>query len=478
VSSVPHADGLPPGRRRIAYLAMALATTMATLDVNIANTALPTIARDLHVSASASIWVVNAYQLASVGALFTFAALGQLRGPARIYRIGVLVFIAGSLACALSPSLGILLASRVLQGLGASAVMSIGPALLREIFPRAQLGRALGLNAMVVASSTAAGPAFGGFILALAPWPWIYAINVPFGLANVALNRALPHDDRNEGRLDLPSVLTSAGGFTLLIWGVGAIARAEPAWSIAVRIALGLGAFAWFGARQRTLARPMLAVDLFRIPTFTLAGATSFTAFTAQGLAYVSLPYFFQRALGTTPLDSALLMTSWPVALAVAGPLAGRLSDRFSPALLSTCGLAIFAGGLALYATLPEHPAVAHIVLNGAICGLGFGIFKSPNDRELMMSAPREKSSSASGVLAAVRVSGQTAGAALVAIVFAAFGGAVVSTQTSGVIAHAAPVALWLGTLFAVVATLASGSRIAASHAGRRALVAPGEPQR
>ena len=203
-------DGLPQPRRRLAVLAIALASMMGTLDVNIANTALPTIARDLGVTPATSIWIVNAYQIASVATLFTFAALGQLYGPARIYRLGVLVFIAASLVCTFSHTFGLLILGRVLQGFGASAVFAITPALYREVFPRAQLGRALGINATIVATSTAAGPALGGFILAVASWPWIYAINIPFGIANVALNRALPHDDRNDGRLDVPSALSSA----------------------------------------------------------------------------------------------------------------------------------------------------------------------------------------------------------------------------------------------------------------------------
>ncbi|MBV9409856.1 MAG: MFS transporter, partial [Candidatus Eremiobacteraeota bacterium] len=167
---------------------------MAVLDGSIANTALPTIARELGASPTASIWVVNAFQLAVTASLLAFAALGQLRGPARVYRVGVIAFVVGSLACALAHSLPLLIAARAFQGLGAAAIMAISPAILREIFPRAQLGHALGLNALVVATASAAGPTLGGLILAVLPWPWLFAINVPFGLANIALNRALPPD--------------------------------------------------------------------------------------------------------------------------------------------------------------------------------------------------------------------------------------------------------------------------------------------
>jgi DHA2 family multidrug resistance protein-like MFS transporter len=449
---------------------MALATTMAVLDGTIANTALPAIARDVGASPAASIWVVNGFQLAVAASLLAFAALGRLRGPSRVYRAGVLVFIAGSLACAVARSLPLLVAARVLQGLGASAIMAISPAILREVFPRAQLGRALGLHALVVATSSAAGPALGGFILAVLPWPWLFAINVPFGLLNVALNRALPKEARSRGWLDMPSVVTSALGFALTIWGLDGFARHEPGWTIAARLVAGIAASVVFVRRQFALPRPMIDLDLFTIAAFASAGATSFATFTAQGLAFIALPFFFQETLGQTPLQSGLLLTSWPLAVAVVAPLAGRLSERVPVGILATAGLAVFTTGLALYATLPADPTTADIVLRGIVCGLGFGFFQSPNNRELIGSAPREKSTSASGLLAAMRVSGQTLGAALVAIVFGAVGASMAAGATAGdVVAHAAPAVLWLACGCAAAATLASGVRLRALTAGGRA---------
>ena len=439
-----------------------MAIAMSVLDGQIANTALPTIARDLGSSPVESIWVVNAFQLAVTATILSFAALGQLRGPGRVYRAGVIAFVAGSLACALARSLPLLIAARVFQGIGASAIVSISPAILRDIFPRAQLGRALGLNALVVAISAAAGPTIGGFILAVLPWPWLFAINVPFGLANIALNRALPPDhDRKPGWLDLASVVTSALGFSLLIWGLDGFARHEPGWSIALRLVAGTASMTIFVRRQFTLPRPMIALDLFRIAPFSMAAATSFSSFTAQGIAFIALPFFFQEALGRTPLESGLLLTSWPLAVAVVAPIAGRLSDRFSVGILATAGLAVFTAGLALYAMLPPHPSTAEIVLHGIICGLGYGFFQSPNNRELIGSAPRSKSASAAGLLATFRLGGQTLGASLVAIVFGSFGASLAAgAQTHGLVAQAAPTVLWLACGFAGIATIASGLRL------------------
>ncbi|MEA2718406.1 MAG: transporter, family, multidrug resistance protein [Candidatus Eremiobacteraeota bacterium] len=434
---------------------------MSVLDGSIANTALPTIARDLGAAPAESIWIINGFQLAVTASLLAFAALGQLRGPSRVYRAGVIVFVAGSLASALAHSLPLLIAARVFQGLGASAIMAISPALLRDIFPRAQLGRALGLNSFVVATSSAAGPALGGLMLAVLPWPWLFAINVPFGVVNILMNRALPRNERNRGWLDIPSVITSALGFALTVWGLDGFARADPWWTIVLRLGIGITSGIWFVRRQFTLPQPMIALDLFRIPAFSFAGATSFATFTAQGLAFVALPFVFQLALARTPLQSGLLLTSWPLATAIVAPVAGYLADRVAAGILATIGLGVFALGLGLYATMPADPTGADIVLRGIVCGLGFGFFQSPNNRELIGSAPREKSASAAGILAAIRVGGQTAGTAVVAIVFGVFG----ASATGGAaphdaVAHAAPAVLWLACASAGVATIASGLRL------------------
>ena len=376
--------------------------------------------------------------------------------------MSTIVFVAGSLFCALARTLPLLIAARAFQGIGAAAIVSISPAILRDVFPRKQLGRALGLNALVVATSAAAGPTIGGFILAVLPWPWLFAINVPFGLANIALNRALPPDpERRPGRLDTMSVVTSALGFAFTIWGLDGFARHDPAWSIALRLIVGIGAAAVFVRRQFALPRPMIALDLFRIPPFAMAAATSFSSFIAQGIAFVALPFLFQEALGRTPLESGLLLTSWPLSVAVIAPIAGRLSDRFPVGILATTGLAVFTIGVALYALLPAHPTASEIVLRGIVCGLGYGFFQSPNNRELIGSAPRAKSSSAAGLLATFRLSGQTLGASLVAIVFSAFGASLASQLPSSVVVtRGAPAVLWVACGCAGIATLASALRL------------------
>lgn len=454
-------DGLPLAQRRRAYLAIAVVTSMAVLDGTIANTALPTIARELRVTAAASIWVINGFQVAVTMTLFGAASFGQSRGLSRAFRYGVVTFTAGSLFCALAPTLPLLVAARMVQGIGAAGVMALSPALLRHVFPRAELGRAIGVNGLVVATSIAAGPAIGGAILAVAPWPWLFLINVPLGIAISLLARgALPPDHGHGGPLDLPSFVTSAVGFGGIVYGIDGFARGEhPAFAL-VELVVGVAAFAWFLRRQHGLAQPMFAVDMFARPLFALASSTSFLYFCAWGLAFVSLPFLFQNQFGVTPLASGLLMTPWPVVMAILAPFVGRLSDHYPAAILSTIGLAVFAAGLVLYALLPPHPGVLEIAVRGTICGLGCGIFQAPNSRELMGSAPREHSGSASAILAAMRVSGQTAGAALVAVIFAAY------HAGAGAVGAAVPAALWTAAGFAAIAAGSSVLRLRFPRAG------------
>jgi DHA2 family multidrug resistance protein-like MFS transporter len=448
---------------------------MAVLDGSIANTALPTIARELHTTAAQSIWVVNGFQLAVTMTILIYASVGDSRGVSFVYRLGIVVFTVGSLACALSRNLPLLVASRVLQGVGAAALMAVGPALYRQIFPPQELGKALGISAVIVATSAAAGPTIGGTLLAIAPWPWLFAVNVPLGLFDALYSVRMLPDEKGTGKpLDVPSMLVSALGFGSLIYGIDGFARHEFWPFIVLELSLGVTCALIFVRRQQRLATPMLAVDLFAKPVFALASVTSTLTYTAQGLAFVSLPFLFQAALGRTPLQSGLLLTAWPLSVALAAPVAGRLSDRFPAGILSTIGLSVMMIGLGLFAALPDHPRSVEIVAFGVICGAGFGFFQAPNNRELIGSAPRSKIGSAAGVLASVRLTGQTVGAALVAIVFGTTGAAIAAgtEHLEIVVRSATPITLWIACGCAALGTVASGLRLVATRRPEAAEVA------
>jgi DHA2 family multidrug resistance protein-like MFS transporter len=446
-------DGLPPVQRLWAMAAIGVSIALAVMDSSVANVALPAISRDLGAEPSDVILVINAYQIATIVSLLPFASLGEKLGHERVYIAGLAVFTAASVGCALAGSLPALIAARFIQGFGAAGLMSVNTALIRYIWPQALLGRGIGMNALIVAAASVAGPPVGALVLAVAHWPWIFAINLPLGLLALALARFLPRTHRSGRRFDAASALLSATTFGLLTLGLEQFTRGA-AWWVVVLFAVG---FLGFGAalvrRQAGRPSPLLPVDLLRIPVFALSIATSICSFTAQMLAFVAMPFLFQHALGRSAVESGLLITPWPLVLIVVAPLSGRLADRINPGLLGGIGLALLAGGMALLATLPAVPTAFDIVWRVALCGAGFGLFQSPNNRVLLSSAPRERSGGASGMLATARLLGQTTGAALAGLALSPL----VGSQDG------ASLAMAIGAGVAALAALVSLSRLAAT---------------
>ncbi len=414
-----YTDGVPTPQRYWAILTIGIAVTMAVMDTAIANIALPAIARDVHASPSDSIWVVNAYQLAVVISLLPLASLGEIYGFRRVYQVGLVVFTLASLACALSSTLTALILARVLQGLAAAGIMSVNSALTRFVYPRAMLGRGMAINALVSAVSSAAGPTIAAAILAVGPWEWLFAINVPLGLVAIAIAwKSLPLTPRAGHRFDLPSAIMNALAFGLLIISIDGLAHHQPLPAVILELLTAIIFGYLLVQRQRSRTAPLLPVDLLRIPIFRMSVATSICSFTAQMLAFVSLPFFLQDVLGRDAVQTGLLMTPWPVMTAVIAPVAGRLADRHSAGLLGGIGLAAFAVGLALLAILPAAAGSADVAWRMAVCGLGFGLFQSPNNRAIVAAAPRHRSGGAAGMLGTSRLLGQTLGASFAALLF------------------------------------------------------------
>ncbi len=443
-------DGLPAERRRWAVAAIFTALAMASLDTAIANIALPAIAADLHVSPADVVWVVNVYQIALVATLLPLGALGEIVGHERIYLGGLLLFTLASLGCALAWSLSSLLTFRALQGLGASGIMSVNSALIRFVYPSRILGRGFGHNALVVATAFTLGPTIASGILALGPWPWLFAVDIPFGLVAIAIGlKTLPHPPRAVHAFDFLGALLAASCLGLFILGIGS--AAHKAWpglvSMELIAAILLG---WLLIRRHAdHPAPMLPIDLFRRPVFALSAATAVCAFAVQGLAFVSLPFYFEDILMRTQVETGFFMTPWPLVVAIMAPIGGRLSDRYPAGILGGLGLVLLGLGMVLLATLPMNPSVANIVWRMAICGFGFGFFQTPNIKTLMSSAPPHRSGGASGIVATARLTGQTIGAALAALCFGLAG------------RDGATLALALGAGFAAVGSVMSFLRMA-----------------
>ena len=441
-------DKLTPREFR-GMVAILLSIALATLDTAIANTALPAIAADLNASPAASVWIINAYQLAAVATLLPFAALGGVLGQRKVYLGGLILFVVSSALCTFSWSLPTLTVARVLQGIGASAIMSVNAGLISSIFPRERLGRGLGMNALVVGTSFSIGPTIASLVLSVAHWPWLFAINLPIGLfALVFAWNSLPATKPGSLTFDRLTALLNVITFGALIFALSQAAQLGSMSSVLIALAIFLVGGAMMLRREAGHPAPMFPLDLLKRPMFALSALTAFCSFATQGLAFVSLPFFFETTLGRDPVQTGFLMTPWSVMVAMIAPFAGRMSDRYPPGLLGGMGLAMLCIGMISLATMPADASVLSIGARMIVCGIGFGFFQAPNQKALMTSAPKERASGASGTIATARLIGQATGAALVALSFG------ISNT------HGPVLALSIGAGFAAVGSIASGLRL------------------
>jgi len=264
---------------------------------------------DLHVGPADVIWVVNVYQIALVATLLPLAALGEIVGHRRIYLAGLVLFTVASLACACAGSLPSLLMARVLQGLGASGIMSVNTALVRFVYPGRLQGRGFGHNALVVATAFTLGPTIASGILAIGPWSWLFAINIPFGLVAIVIGlKTLPRTPRATHAFDFPGAMLAAGCLGLLILGIGSAAHHAQAGLVLIELAAAV-LLGWvLIRRQADHPAPVLPIDLFRRPLFALSTATAVCSFAVQGLAFVSLPFYFEDILGRSQVETGFFM--------------------------------------------------------------------------------------------------------------------------------------------------------------------------
>lgn len=434
-----------------ALASLLLGVIVVTLDISLTSTAIPAIASGLNATPAKTIWIINTYYLTVIAALLPLAALGEIFGHRRIFLAGLAVFTLGCLASGLSDTLPALMVGRGLLGLGSAAVSATTPALIKALYPPDKLSRGLGLYAMVVGVAFTAGPTVTSAVLSVASWPWLFFANAPVALVALAFALlGLPPTSKNQRNIrpfDPLAALLCALMFAALLTAISSLGHLNV-----VPMLIGLAATLLFGyslkRREAGRTAPVLAVDLFRIRLFTLSAVTAISSFTVQGLVFVVLPMLFMFNLGYSQVDAGLLITPWPATLAVMTFISAPLCDRVSPGALGCVGMLIVAIGLALLANLPPDLTAFDIGWRLVLCGIGFGLFQSPNMVALMNSAPKERSGSAGGILATSRLLGQSIGAASVAFCLSVF------------VEQGIEAALWLGVAAAVVAALVSGSRM------------------
>ncbi|MDX3806573.1 MAG: MFS transporter [Bosea sp. (in: a-proteobacteria)] len=382
-------DGLPAPRRYGAIAAVLIAIFMSMLDGSLLNVALPSIATDLSISDATVIWLVNGYQLMLLLAVLPIAALGESLGFRRIFVMGAALFFFSSLICITASGWQVLLAGRLLQGLGSAAILSVTPPLLRLIYPSAQLGRGIALNALTVALSVACGPTIAAAVLTVASWPWLFVAGLPLSALALLLSSKLPRSICQESRLDLAGVILNILTFGLFALGIDRLSRA-PSFAVALLLAaIFLGVVFWKTERRKH--RPLIPFDLLEDRNCAFAVATSFFIWCGQIIAFVALPFYLQRHAGLDLLATGMVLTAWPLAIAAFSPIAGWLVERMQTATLATIGSCLFSISLLciVIATVSDTIFLTGLLASG---GLGFCLFQIPNNRAIITSAPIERS--------------------------------------------------------------------------------------
>ncbi len=464
---------ISPVRRAVALVGLLLSMLMTNIDASIVNVALPQLSRDLRVEASDTVWVATSFLLAVSCCLPLAIGLATKIGRKRQFLIGTPVFTLASLLCALSPTLGDLVASRILQGAAGALVFAVVIPTYRQIFPPQRLGFVLGLNAMIVALGLCAGPTLGGLILAGLTWPWLFLINVPIGVvSSLFVLFGLPGRTREQaaavsvrGSLDLVGAVVAGATIASFLLGVHQLADPRSLWqAVALLVACGVLAVVFVRIERRSPV-PVLPPAMFT-GRFLLALLAAFWSFFGQGVAFVALPFLFQTAYHATPLESALLFTPWPLVIVIVAPISGRLADSHSPAVLAAVGLSVFTLGMLSLALLGSAPPVWQVLVCTAFTGLGFAIFQSPNNRDMMASAPPRLSGSAAGMLNINRTLSQSAGAGAVSMALVITGASTASLASQ---AHAANAVLFVAVAGAAAAALVGFVRLASQRRAVRA---------
>lgn len=404
--------------------AVLVGSVMGPLDASIVYVSLPSIAQQFQVDPAAVGWVSMGYLLIMGGFLLSFGRLGDMLGFKRIYLAGLAVFTLASLACSLAGSLASLILFRAVQAVGAGMSLSMTPAIITDVFPPTERGRALGINGMVVAAGLALGPSLGGLLVDLAGWRSIFWVNLPIGLAASALaQRVLPARAGAAGaQFDWPGSLL--GFFSLLCLLLFA-SQGQLFGGTSLALLLGaLGLAVWFVRWESRAPQPILDLSLFRRRWFSVGNAASLLNFVTQYIIVFLTPFLLQQEMGFKPGQAGALMTAFPLIVLVVAPVAGALSDRLgqrSLAVAGSCCCTAAAFGLSRF-TPPAGPLEVACWLG--LFGLGTGLFQSPNTSAVMGAVPPHRLGIASGVLATARNVGMVFGIAL--------GGAILSAAPAG----------------------------------------------
>ncbi len=411
-----------PANKWLVFVLVAAGVFMSTLDSSIVNIALPTIMADLQVPLTVIEWVPMIYLLTVSSLLLTCGRLSDIRGRRQVYCSGFVVFSIGSLLCAIASRVPLLIASRALQGIGASMLMACSPALVVDVFPEAERGRALGLVGMVVATGLTTGPALGGVILEHFSWRVIFFINVPIGIgvtaAALPILKGMPQRLLDEP-LDWIGALLLAVCFSAFVAGLSHIHDWGPTSTLfCVDVALFVISTAALIRVESRSAHPIINPALLRIRLFMLSVVAAVILF--MGLFFITflMPFYMVNPLGFSMKRVGATMMIPFVFLFFVAPISGTLSDRMGSRVLCTVGMTLLAGALLLLSHLTAEATVMDIAWRLALTGIGVAVFISPNSAAAMSAVPARHRGIASGSVATARNLGMVIGVATAGLIF------------------------------------------------------------
>lgn len=436
-------------RKYIAVIVLQIVLVMTVLDVTLVNVALPVLAGKFNISSSASVWIITIYQLVITMLLLPVSSIGDLYSYKRTFLIGVVIFTISSALCAASQNFTMLVVARGIQGIGAACVMGVNIALVRLIYPREIIGRGMALNAMCIAIATAAGPTIAGGILSITSWHWLFLINVPLGIVAFIFGlKLLPHnpDAGHKSRFDWISAIENMVVFGLIFYALGNFTRKGDLLLSAGILTIGCIIGAFYLRRQFHHEQPLLPVDLFKNPMYTMSIITSICSFIAQNVTMIALPFLFLNSYHLSEIATGMLMTPWPLATMIVSPIAARYVEKNNPGATAAVGMGVFVTGV-LFLLIPgDTLSEWEIAWRMAVCGIGFGMFQTPNNIVMVMATPVHRSGGAGGIQSTARLVGQTCGASAVSAVFAL-------TETN---IHAVRICLTISVSFALCAGIFS----------------------
>ena len=407
----------------LAMMGIGMGVFMATLDASIVNISLPTLVKAFNTNLATIEWVILSYVLVLTSLMLGAARLGDMFDKKKLYMGGMTLFVIGSLLCGLSPSVGWLIGLRALQGLGATFMQALGGAMITEIFPSRERGRALGIIGSIVSVGIAIGPPLGGLLIGLFGWQSIFLVNIPVGILTwLIVLRFVPTSKvgRPGQRFDTAGAFVLFSSLSAYALGM-TLGQNEGFGSARVLglIGLAVAGLALFIFVERRQKQPMLDLSMFRNLLISTNLLMAMLVFIVLSAAFI-LPFFLQNVMGYSTQIVGFIMMANPITMGLVAPIAGSLSDRFGSRIISLVGLVVIVFGCLAMGTLHEGLGPVGIILRLAPLGLGFGLFQSPNNSAIMGASPRERLGVASGLTSLSRTLGNTTGLPLIGSIFTA----------------------------------------------------------